>query len=433
MHYNLRHMKWQRLYYGWIIVLSCFGINAVVHGIRYSFGVFFKSLSSDFELSRAATSGITGIYWVLCGGFALLGGWLLDKYGPKKIVLVMGVLTGLSLIATSRAATTWQLFLTYSVLLSGGTGAVYSVLMVTIQRWFVQRRGLATGIVSSGVGIGTIIMTPLTAYLVAVWGWRTTYLVMGLVMGAIFACLSFSLKRDPAEMGLQPEGAKLPSGVLPEIAVTAKKGSGPLKQAMRTRNFWLMAVIWSTWAFSLLLVLTHLVPHLTDIAISTTTAATITGMIGIVSIAGRLGSGWLTDRISRRTATILSILLQAGALFLLAWTRQTGMFYLFAVVYGLGYGALDPASLGLIGDTFDLRYLGRIMGAILVFWEAGAGIGAEVGGIIYDATGSYFTAFLLCGGMMLVSGLCALAINKQQVINDSRINNTNITNTTNKY
>jgi len=404
----------EKIFYGWTVVLACFFINAVVHGIRYSFGVFFKSLGGEFDLSRTATSGISAAYWILCAGFALLGGWLLDKYGPRKMIFLMGIVTGVSLIVTSQVNASWQLFFSYSLLLAGGTGAVYSVLMTTAQRWFYKKRGTAVGIVSAGVGVGTIIMTPLTAYLISVFDWRTTYLMIGLVLGAIFISLSIPLKRDPGELGLLPDGVKqTPLGITVNTRNEPGDNSYSLSQAFRNMNFWMIAVIWFLWAFSLLLVLTHLVPHLTDLGIPATTAGVISGLIGVVSIAGRLGIGWVSDRMDRKIATVITILLQAGALFLLAWSHQMWMFYLFVVIYGIGYGGLDPATLTLVGDIFGTRHLGRILGAMLVFWPFGAGAGSAVGGIIFDVTGSYFPAFLLTAILMLLACIAGILIKRK--------------------
>jgi MFS family permease len=399
----------EKLYYGWMIVLACFGINAVVHGIRYSFGVFFKSLGGEFELNRAATSGISSAYWILCAGFALLGGYLLDKYGPRKLIIVEGLLTGISLIATSLVNASWQLFFTYSLLLSAGTGAVYSVLMSTAQRWFIHRRGTATGIVSSGVGIGTLIMSPLAACLVATFDWRFTYLLMGLVLGAMLIALAFPLKKDPSEINPLPgSGERNPAGIRPELKTAPPVSGFDLSRALKTRNFWLIGAIWFFWSFSLMLVMTHLVPHLTDIGISAATAALIIGLIGIISSAGRLGGGWLSDKLDRKIAILLSIVFQAGALFLLAWSQPIWMFYLFAAFFALGYGGLDPSTMALVGDTFGMKKLGSILGALMVFWTIGAGAGSAAGGILFDITGSYFSAFLITAVFMLLSGLCAV-------------------------
>jgi MFS family permease len=398
----------QKIYYGWIIVLTCLGINAVVHGIRYSFGVFFKSLGGEFELSRAATSGISSAYWILCALFAVSGGYLLDKYGPRKLILGTGILTAISLVTTSRSSAPWQLFLTYSLVLAAGTGAVYSVLMATAQRWFVKNRGMAVGIVGTGVGIGALIMSPLAAFLISSFGWRSTYLMMGIVLGAILVGLSFPLKKAPSDSSIPPDTAGPGSSTKIETGAT----DFSLSQALKTANFWLIGALWFFWAFSLMLVLTHLVPHLTDIGIAATTAALISGLIGAVNPLGRLGGGWLSDRLGRKFTSVIAILLQSGALFLLAWSQQLWMFYLFVAIFALGYGCLDPATLALIGDVFGLKKLGSIMGALMIFWVVGAGIGSEVGGIIYDASGSYFPAFLMTAILMLLSCTFALLLRK---------------------
>jgi MFS family permease len=401
----------QKFFYGWFVLLACFGINAVIHGIRYSFGVFFKSLSGEFDLSRAATAGISSVYWILCAVFALLGGILIDKYGPRKIMLPMGIITGLSLITTSQANGSWQLFFTYSLLLSAGTGAVYAVLMTTTQRWFHKNRGLAVGIVSSGVGVGTLIMTPLTAWLIETFSWRSAYLSLGLFTGLTIVGLSFLLKRDPVDMGLGPDGRNSNP-----VRIFSKNGASEtgftVTEAFKSRNFWLLAVVWFLWAFSLLLVMTHLVPHLTDIGIASTTAAFIGGLIGMVSIAGRLGVGWFSDRMGRKSSILLTILCQCAALFLLAWSNSLWMFYVFAIVFALGYGGLDPATVALVGDLFGVRNLGRITGSLTFFWALGAGVGSAFGGLIYDATGSYFAAFLLIACCMFLAATLALLIRK---------------------
>jgi MFS family permease len=337
----------------------------------------------------------------------------MDKYGPRKVMLPMGILTGLSLAATGQANSSWQLFFTYSLMLSAGTGAVYSVLMTTAQRWFRRKRGLAVGIVSSGVGVGTLIMTPLTAFLIDTFDWRNTYLFMGLVLGLMMIGLSFLLKRDPSEIGMQPDGEISNTAPGHTKSIIREEGLS-ISEAYKNRNFWLIAAVWFLWSFSLLLVMTHLVPHLTDIGITSTTAAVIGGLIGMISIAGRLGVGWFSDRIGRQSSILLTILLQAAALFLLAWSNSVWMFYLFAIAFGLGYGGLDPATVALIGDIFGVRNLGLITGSLTFFWALGAGSGSAVGGLIYDAAGSYFPAFLMIACFMLLAAILSLMIRKKR-------------------
>jgi len=155
-----------QFFYGWVVVASCLVISTVIFGIRYSFGVFFKELEQDFEWTRAATSGLFSTYMILAALFGVLGGWALDRYGPKVVILIMGTFTGVSLLVTSLADHAWQLYLSYGFLLALGTGATYTIVMSTGSRWFSRRRGTALGIIGVGGGLGTMAMVPLAAYLV---------------------------------------------------------------------------------------------------------------------------------------------------------------------------------------------------------------------------------------------------------------------------
>ena len=141
-----------KLFYGWVVVVVFLIIGTTIWGTRFSFGVFFKSIESEFDLTRVATSGVFSVYMVLGIAFAILGGRAADRYGPRIIILLMGLFTGFSLLLTSQTNSTWQLFLTYSLLLSIGTGAMYTVVMSTVSRWFDKKLGVALGIGSSGAG-----------------------------------------------------------------------------------------------------------------------------------------------------------------------------------------------------------------------------------------------------------------------------------------
>ena len=158
--------------------------------MRFSFGVFFKSIEAEFDWSRAATSGVFSAYMVVSSVVVIAAGWAVDRYGPRIIILLMGLFTGLSLLLTSQISSPWQLFITYSLLLSIGTGAMHVVLTSTASRWFEKKRGFALGIASSGAGLGMVIMSPFAAYLISGFGWRMAYIVMGLIAWLIAIPLS---------------------------------------------------------------------------------------------------------------------------------------------------------------------------------------------------------------------------------------------------
>jgi MFS family permease len=200
----------ERPYYGWVIVVAFCIIGTIIAGAGYSFGVFFKSIESEFELSRAVTSGIFSISMIFTAIFAVLGGWALDRYGPRVLLPIMGLFIGLSLLLTSQTNSTWQLFLTYSLLLPIGTGATFVVITSTVSRWFAKKKGLALGIAGSGVGLGALFMAPFATFLIVNFDWRIAYIILGLLAWVIVIPLSKLLKKDPHEIGVLPYGANIP-------------------------------------------------------------------------------------------------------------------------------------------------------------------------------------------------------------------------------
>ncbi len=395
--------------------MAVFVINAIIFGTRYSFGIFFKSIEGEFDLSRAATSGVFSVYMVLSPVFAVLGGWALDRYGPRRITFLMGLFTGLGLLLTSQVSSPWQLFITYSLLLAIGTGAAYIVMMSTIVRWFDKKRGFALGIAGSGAGLGTVVMAPFVTYLIVTSDWRTAYIVMGLIAGLVVIFSSMLLRKDPSKIGVLPDGVK--SDADRTGSADEQDGTQPvslsLLQALRTRNFWFLWITWLMWSLCLHLVLTHIVPHVTDIGISAIDAAIVFSLISMVSIPGRLIMGEVSDRVGRRASSIICALLQAGAMVWLIWSQDLWMFYVFALVYGFGYGGLDPSTLALVGEMFGLRNIGVTMGALAVGWGIGAAIGPVVGGLIFDASQSYFTAFLI-GAFAMLAATLFVALTKKE-------------------
>jgi len=389
-----------RLFYGWVVVATFFIVGTMLWGIRFSFGVFFKSIEVEFNLTRAITSGIFSVYMVFGGVFTILGGWALDRYGPRIIILSMGLFTGFSLLLTSQTNSLWQLFITYSLLLAIGTSSTYVVIMSTVSRWFDKKRGLALGVASSGSGLGPLVMAPFATFLIAKFDWYMAYLILGLIAWVIILPLSRLLRRDPYEIGALPDGEKDVPGDkdLPKPKVE-ENGLQPtdlsLQQAVRTKSFGLLIFAFLLVASNLFLVFTHLVPYVTDIGFSAAEGATVLSLMGGTIIVGRVLLGTISDKIGRKLTCIICALFQAGAVAWLIWSQQLWMFYLFALVFGLAYGGMGPSMAALIGDAFGLGKMGAILGVLDVGFGLGAAIGPFIGGLIFDVSKSYSVAFLL--------------------------------------
>jgi MFS family permease len=400
----LRLLK-DKIFYGWVVITAGIMIGAITFGIRQSFGVFFKSIETEFGLTRGATAGIFSVYMLLCSVVTIVGGWALDRYGPRVVTFLMGGFTGLSLLLTSQTNSVWQLYLTYGLLLSLGTGAIFTVINSTVSRWFDKKRGFAVGIASSGGQLGIVFLAPFATYLISNFGWRTAFMVIGFIAWLVVLSLSLLLRRDPHDIGLLPDGAKSEAAqTRSQNKETNTQRTGlSLLQACRTRHFWFSGLVYLFLSLSVHLVLTHSVPHAIDIGISPMDAAVILSIVGGACIAGRLVTGRISDIIGRKVPALTCGLLQVGALVWLVWIRELWMFYLFAAVFGFSWGGLGTQITLLIGDVFGMHSIGTILGVLIVGWSVGAAIGSAAGGFIFDVSGSYVTAFAVGAVMMSIA------------------------------
>ncbi len=201
-------VKQRRFFYGNIIVLASFLVVMIAWGTQYSFGVFFKPVLNEFGWTRAETSGAYSLSIVLLGFFGIIAGRLSDKYGPRLVVTGCGLLLGLGYILMSQLSAIWQIYLFYGVLASIGVAGSWVPLLSTIARWFVRRRGLASGIVAAGIGIGTIILPLLANKLISLYNWRTSFIIFGIISLVVYVVVAQFLRRDPAQMGLLAYGAQ---------------------------------------------------------------------------------------------------------------------------------------------------------------------------------------------------------------------------------
>jgi OFA family oxalate/formate antiporter-like MFS transporter len=384
------------LYYGWIIVIASVAIGIINWGIRNSFGIFFNSLETEFGLSRAATSGIFSIYMLLCGAVAPLGGWTLDKYGPKKVCLVMSFFIGLSLLASSQVHETWQIYITYSFLLALGTGAFFAIVTTTVSRWFVKKRGLVIGVVSASGGVGQIILAPFSNFLLSQFDWRQSFIILGLIVWVIVIPASLLMKRDPGVIGALPDGevAELVSDKSVQTRAAVIQSGLTLGQAWKVREFWFLMVIWILSGIATQMVMTHVVPYVVDLGISAAEAALIISLIGLGSIAGRVIDGRLADSIGGKKPAYISAMFLIITLVSLIFIRQTWQFYIAGLLFGYGWGGLNTQVLLTASEVFGVRGMGAIVGTVSIGYNVGSAVGPAIGGVIFDVTGSYSTAFL---------------------------------------
>jgi len=395
-----------KFFYGYVIVALAFLIMVVTGGALYTFGVFFKPLSSEFGWSRAMTSGAFSLVAFLTGLLSMVAGRLNDRFGPRIVLSGSGLLLGLGYLLMSQISTTWHLYLFYGVVIGIGMSSWFVPLMSTVTRWFVERRGVMTGIAVAGISAGTMIIPPAASWLISNYGWRTSYAVIGFMVLAVIISAAQFLRRNPGQTQHLLHG----QNKVQEESLNLEVGGFSLQEAMRTRQFWQFCVAYFGFGLFLLAIMVHIVPHITELGISATSAANIFIAIGGLSIIGRIVIGGISDRMGNRSALIICFTLTTAALAWLLVAEEMWMFYLFAAVFGFAYGGLVAVQSPLVAELFGLSSHGVILGAIVFSNTIGGTVGPVLVGYIFDITGSYQSGFLICAVLGVIGLILVLLL-----------------------
>ncbi|MBI4303041.1 MAG: MFS transporter [Chloroflexi bacterium] len=380
-----------RFFYGYVIVALSFLLLVAMMGAQYSFGVFIKPLTKEFSWSVAATSGAFSFYMAFHGFLFIITGRLNDRLGPRVVMTACGLFLGLGYLLMSRINSLWQLYLFYGIIISIGMSGGFVPLTSTIARWFTSKRGLMTGIAVSGIGAGTMLMPPLATYLISAYDWRTSFVVVGIIVLLVMVAAAQFLRRDPSQMKQFPDG----KSEMQKEATKPTHGGLSLKEIMRTSQFWLMSLSYFCFGIFIQTVIVHIAPHAIELEIPPTVAANLFVAIGGLSIVGRITMGGFADRIGYKKAFILCFIIATIALTWLIFARTMGMLLLFAAVFGFAYGGLVALQSLLVANLFGLGSHGMILGINVSINTIGGALGPVIAGRIFDVRGSYTLAFIL--------------------------------------
>jgi len=402
--------KQPRFFHGYIVALAAVCIMIVIWGTYRTFGVFFKPVLTEFGWTRAMTSGAFSLCIVLNGFLTISMGKLTDRFGPRMVMVTCGFFLGLGYLLMSQISAIWQLYLFYGVVIAIGMGGSFTPLVSTVARWFLKRRGMMTGIVASGMGLGTMIMSPVASRLISDCGWRTSYIIVGIIALVLVISIAQFLRRDPRQMGLSPYGE---NGVK-EDSLNLEAEGFSLQQAVHARQFWMLGAMLFCFMFGIETIMVHIVPHATELAVSATAAANILAVIGGLNIAGMIIIGSASDRIGSRSALIICFILTSIALVWLVVIKEVWMFYLFAAILGFAGGGIPVLMSPIVAELFGLSSHGVILGSAIFVGTIGGAIGPVLTGHIYDIIGSYQIAFLVCA-VVSISGIILASLLKPRV------------------
>ena len=395
-----------RLFYGWVVVAAAFVALFVIFGVAYSFAAFFASFQSEFKASR----GDVSLIFSLCGFvYFLLGagtGMLSDRIGPRWVVTSGMLFLAAGLLLASRATTLWQVYATYGIGVGLGVGFAYVPAIGAVQPWFTRRRGLASGLAVSGIGVGTLVVPLAAVWLIERSGWRDAFALMSgvsLVLGVIAALL---LDNSPRR-GFAPDNAPLTThSPAPAAAGVSIIG------ALATRTFWLYYSSILFCSLALFIPFVHLAPYARDHGLSERTGVLLMGLIGVGSIIGRFALAGFADRLGRRqTLTALYV----GMMLALAWWLGSSAVWslaLFSVVFGTCYGGFVALGPALTMDFFGARNVSGLIGLLYTAAGFGSLIGPTLAGIAYDLKGSYGLPIALSIACVGVAAACAFLLPK---------------------
>jgi len=298
---------------------------------------------------------------------------------------------GIGYFLMAKITTIWELYLYYGLIVGVGMGGGIAPSLSTVARWFVKRRGLMTGMTIAGTGTGTLV-TPLIAnWLISTYNWRTSFTIIGIAVFILIVGLAQLLIRDPGKKGLSPYGG----GPVADRSNLDAAGLS-LQKAVRTAQLWILFVIYVFAGFFVQVIIVHIVIHVTGLGISPVSAASVLSVAGVGSLVGRIMGGGVSDRFGNKpTITVALILTGTGFIWLLV-AGELWMLYIFAIIFGLAYGEILCMMSLLPAELFGLRSQGAILGVTIFASTIGGSIGPVVAGRIFDITGSYQIAFIIC-------------------------------------
>ncbi len=369
-------------------------------GIHSSFGVFNVALLENFGWSRGATAGIFAVVLTMDALLSPVVGYLLDRFGVQKIATAGCAALVAGLFLSAQVTALWQLYLCFGLVLAAGftfTGMVPHVFLIS--EWFSSNRASAIGVVYAGTGLGIMLLSPLSEWLISNYGWALAFeSYAAVVLIALLPMVWFFYRHGP-------HGARR--------ARPAETGGDDnqwtAKLALKSLQFWMLFIARVGAAMGTTVIVTHQVAHVVEVGYSRLLAASVFGFAGVTSSFGRVVFGFIADRLSRQAAYTLNILMTlvgVGALMILSDPGQTWLLYVYVIFFGIGFGSRAVIFSALTADIFSGKGFGSILGYSTVAVGVGGALGSWLGGVFYDWTGSYLVSFALSASLLAVSDIC---------------------------
>ena len=397
------------IYYGWWVVLACFTINLYVGGVIYfSFTAFFEPIQQEFGWSYTQISLATSLRGLEMGIFAPIVGFLVDRFGSRKLLLGGGVIIGIGLVILSFTQSLLMFYLCFLFIALGAGGCTSVVTLTAVAVWFRKNVGLAMGIMASGFGAGGLIV-PLVVFLIDACGWRLTLVILGAGMWLLGIPLSLVVRERPEQLGLSAEGG------LTESSTTTQGTPGIQKEAfiklIKTRSFLYLNAAETVRMMAVTAVVIHMMPYLSSLGIPRATSGAVAAALPLVSIAGRFGFGWWGDRLDKRIVMAITFFMMSGGAFVFCYVHSTGVLLVFLLLFAPGFGGSMVLRGAILQEYFGTASFGKMIGIVMGSASIGGIIGPTLAGWAFDTLGSYT---LVWYGLCAISGAAIFLIMKMK-------------------
>ena len=411
-------IKGRNFFYGWVIVAVGFLILAIIGScIFYSFGIFLKPMIEELGVGRAGGTAAFTVFQLVVGMSSLLVALIIGKFGCRLPMAIGLTIAAIGMALLSRITAAWQLWLLYGVMVGGGVAYGHLLALTTLVNfWFVKRKSLAIGIVVAGMGAGPLFFSRFIASLVETIGWRSSWQVLAGVV-FLFAAVPALLfiRNRPADVG------QVADGVIDEVQTGGKvslhkkkvyftSDKWDVRSGLRTRALWFIVIFACTNQFTLNMMNTHQVAHLTDIGIAPVIAAGSLGLMIGISGAGRLMGGALGDRIKPRYLVAAALVVEIIAVLVFITADSMAMVYIYVVMLGFPYGMVLVLHMVMIGNYFGAKAYAKLASVVMFVTTPIYAVGPLLGGYMYDSFSSYVMPFSICAGFLGIGFICALLV-----------------------
>ena len=382
--------------YRWTIVAVGALMTCVALGAMFSLAVFLDPLTKDTGWSHAGVSAAMTLNFLVMGAGAFGWGAISDRYGTRIVVMIGAVLLGLALVLASRATTLLQFQLTYGVLIGLAASTFFAPMIALTTGWFDTQRSLAVSLVSAGMGVAPMTISPFARWLITEYDWRTAMLDIGILAWVLLIPAALLVRQRPAGTPTISGGA----------VVDTSGGIGSVREALRSPQFIVLGLTFFMCCAAHSGPIFHMVSYAMTCGIAPMAAVTIYSVEGLAGLGGRLLLGVAGDRYGAKRIVIIGLVTQAIAIGMYPFVSQLGEFYALALVFGTAYGGVMPLYAVLAREYFSQSIMGTVFGAATMLSSLGMSLGPLAGGWIYDHFGGYSWMFFASFGL----GLAATAL-----------------------